>query len=294
VTHSHPDHFDPGSLLRFGRETMLIIPEVARESLLAVDMTHRVRELGFRNVIMLRWGDSHRVGDVEVAALPFYGEQPTNGAVLHPEVRNQGAVYVVHGPRLAAAFVADSGRDQLGQVLDVAKAWRGTRGPIDILFAGYRGWVTYPAQLAFSSVPRYLLFVPPVEWEVRQKLMNDASDAVDLAEAWGASILVPYGAGGAPWYWRRGLGPPFDGNAVDDPSFDPHPERVLEAAEQRLWVAGSGWLRSRVKVVVLRPGDAVSNLRGDCRIVTLPGLAWPQKRDKSGADAGSRLQHTKM
>jgi hypothetical protein len=84
ITHSHPDHFDPASLLRFPPETRMIVPRVDRETILAVAMESRLHELGFANVQVLDWGATALVGDIEVHALPFYGEQPTDCDVLHP------------------------------------------------------------------------------------------------------------------------------------------------------------------------------------------------------------------
>jgi anaerobic magnesium-protoporphyrin IX monomethyl ester cyclase len=296
ITHSHPDHFDLPSLMRFGRNALIIVPEVPRESLLSIDMRLRLNEVGFTNVVALRWGERYVIADAEIFVLPFHGEQPSSGHVLHPEVRNQGSVYVVRGPRLTAGFVADAGRDMLGSVSDVAKQWAREFGGIDLLFAGYRGWQTYPAQLAFSSVPQFLLFVPPEEWRIRQKLMNDPEDAIGLAEAWEASTLVPYGAGGAPWHWQRGLGPRLDGAAgvVEDPSFDPMPQRVDDAARRRLWVSGQGWLAARPRILHMHPGDGLLNARYRGRIVVKGGCAWPWARlDASRSDgqppgAGSR------
>lgn len=274
ITHAHPDHFDPGTLLQCGLDTPVIVPRVARESLLSIDLARRLAELGFRKVVPLGWGERVAIGDLEVHALPFYGEQPTSGAVLHPEVRNQGNCYVVAGPGLRAAFVADAGRDHAGDLREVASRWRAQHGRIDALFAGYRGWLTYPVQLLFSSVPQYVPLVPEEEWDVRQQLMTDAAGAVELAERWGAATLVPYGAGGAPWYWERGLGPRLDGEGREDPSFDPFPERVAEAAARRLNL-GARWVASPVKVRILRPGDGLADVRGDAAPVRAPGHAWP-------------------
>src|SRR5262249_49502323 len=56
VTHSHPDHFDLSTLLRLGPHTRICVPEVDRESLLAVDMAARLEQLGFVNVCRVRPG----------------------------------------------------------------------------------------------------------------------------------------------------------------------------------------------------------------------------------------------
>lgn len=286
ITHSHPDHFDPGSLLQFPLETRVVVPVLERETLLAVDMARRLRELGFTDVVSLAWGQRTSVGDVEVEALPFFGEQPTDGDVLHPDVRNNGNTYVVRTPRIAAAFLADSGRDGAGDVKHVAEASRRRDGPVDVVFSGYRGWITYPVQLVLSSVGRYILFVPPWLWAARQRLMNDVHDAVDVAERWGARWLVPYADGGAPWHWNVGLGPRLDGQVRENPGFDPLPDRLVDAARQRVVGPDGSTTGSSTRVLLLRPGDSVIDARGDARRVRVDGYAWPY--DGAGVDVGAR------
>ena len=275
LTHSHPDHFDPASLLRFRRDTRIIVPAVERETLLSVDMVRRVTELGFESVTPLVWGEWVRVGDIEIAALPFYGEQPAEDDVMHPEIRNAGNTYVVRTPSVSAAFVADSGRDPSGDVRAVARDWRAREGPVDFVFSGYRGWTIYPAQLLFSSVSRYLFFVPPSLWETRQRLMNGVDEAIDVAEHWGARFLVPYADGGAPWYWEAGLGPRLDGTGQENTTFDPFPERVLEAAQRRGQTGSGSVVSSPVEVLLLRPGDSVTLDADGRRVDRTPGHEWP-------------------
>jgi L-ascorbate metabolism protein UlaG (beta-lactamase superfamily) len=275
LTHSHPDHFDPGSLLRFGREVHVIVPSLERETVLSVDLAGRLRQLGFDRVTALGWGERLRVGDIEIAALPFRGEQPAEHDVLHPEVRNAGNTYVVRTPTTSCAFVADSGRDPSGDVKDVARRWAGREGPIDIVFSGYRGWQLYPFQLLFSSVSRFLLFVPPALWGTRQQLMNSVDDAIDVAESFGARYLVPYADGGAPWYWDLGLGPRLDGRGLENTTFDPFPERVVEAATRRGQTPTGSTIASPVEVVLLRPGESLSRTNDDFRVARTPGHEWP-------------------
>jgi L-ascorbate metabolism protein UlaG (beta-lactamase superfamily) len=274
ITHSHPDHFHPASLLQFPPDTHLIVPRVDRETLLTVALERRLRELGFAHISALDWWQSTRVGDVEVHALPFYGEQPTDGERLHPGIRNAGNTYLVRTPNFSAAFLVDSGRDGQGDVRDVAARARARLGAVDFVFAGYRGWLTYPAQLLFSSVARYLLFVPPALWGVRQQLMNTADDAVDVAERWGARYLVPYADGGAPWYWRIGLGPRLDDEAAETFGFDPFPERVLAAARRRTQSHDGQTLGSPVRPLLLRPGDSVRHAAAEATVLRIPGHAW--------------------
>jgi L-ascorbate metabolism protein UlaG (beta-lactamase superfamily) len=275
ITHSHPDHFDPGSLIQFPPDTRVIVPYVERETMLAVAMARRLRELGFTRVSVLEWGQATLVDDIEVHALPFYGEQPTDGEVLHPAIRNAGNIYLVRTPNFSAAFLADSGRDGQGDVKQVASRARANLGPIDVVFAGYRGWLTYPVQHLFSSVGRFLLFVPPWLWSVRQRIMIDADDAVDVAERWEARYIAGYADGGAPWHWNMGLGPRLDDMARESPAFDPFPERLVTRAETRSEAPDGTVLRSPVRSLLLRPGDSVRDLAGSATVVRLPGHAWP-------------------
>jgi L-ascorbate metabolism protein UlaG (beta-lactamase superfamily) len=277
ITHSHPDHFSLGSLLQVPADTLVVVPEVERETLLAVAMADRLREIGFTRVVELRWGDHVVIGDVEVHALPFLGEQPTDGVVLHREVRNAGNVYVVRTPEFSVALLADSGRDGLGDVRDVAVQARERLGPVDVVFSGYRGWHAYPVQHVFSSVARYLLFVPPALWGSRMQLMNDVEDALDVAERWGARVLVPYADGGAPWYWERGLGPRLDEARYEIAGVDPFPERVVDAAKHRIQTPDGGWLGSPVTVRVLRPNESLVEFAsgGGPQWRQLPLNSWP-------------------
>ncbi len=246
VTHSHPDHFDLGTLLRCGADTPIYVPVVARESVLAIDMRARLEALGFQAVHGVGPWERFRVGTAEVTALPFYGEQPTVGERLHPEVRNEGLTYLVEADGRRYAALADAGRDDSGDVKVLAARARKRYGPLDVLFGGYRGFALHPVRYVFSSVSRYLPFVPAADWGRRQQIMCDAADLLDVGERWGAARIVPYAAGGAPWYWLRGLGPRLDGSAPADPDTDPLPGHVLDVARRR---------GSAARVVSLRAGD---------------------------------------
>lgn len=275
LTHSHPDHLDPASVLRLPADVHYVIPEIPRETILSVDMARRLRELGCTRVSTLRWGEAITIGDVEVHALPFHGEQPTDARVLHPEVRNAGNTYFVRTPSCSCVFLADAGRDALGDTRDVAADTRRRLGPVDVVFCGYRGWLTYPVQLLFSSVARYLLFVPPEAWTVRQQLMTGPEGAVDIAERFGARYLVPYADGGAPWHWRIGLGPQLDREDDERPGFDLRPERVLEAAASRTHDVVGAAIASTVTPLLVRPGEALVDIGAGARVVRRPGHVWP-------------------
>lgn len=258
ITHSHPDHYDPGTLLRLGADTLICVPEVARESVLAIDMAARLRQLGFRRVRSLRPWDAFGVGGLRVVALPFHGEQPTVGERLHPEVRNEGLTYLVEAAGRRIAALADAGCDGAGDVRELAAQARARFGPADTVFGGHRGFALYPVQFAFSSVGRYLPFVPPGRWGERQRIMCDADDLIDVAERWSAARVVPYASGGAPWHWLRGLGPCLDGSVPNAEWAGPLPADVVAAAARRAVTRADGPIASPVSVLTLRPGERLA------------------------------------
>jgi L-ascorbate metabolism protein UlaG (beta-lactamase superfamily) len=263
ITHSHPDHFSLGCLLRFGADTPIIIPRVARESALSIDMAARLEQLGFRDVSALGWNETRRIRGGRIVALPFFGEQPTTGERLHLEVRNEGNAYLVELDGRRFLLVADCGRDAAGDAVALAEKMRQRVGPIDVLFGGYRAFPAYPIEYLFSSVAPYLLFVPQEGWGQRQRIMYGDDELVDLAESWRARHVVPYACGGAPWY--GGVGPGLD---------DPRPEGVLAAARSRAGPPDAPHA-SPVRVEILRPGDGFRVGRAALRVIRKAPHAWP-------------------
>jgi L-ascorbate metabolism protein UlaG (beta-lactamase superfamily) len=282
VTHSHQDHFHVDSLLRLGKDTPIFVPEVPRESALSVDMVYRLQELGFSRARPLRWHEETTIGDFRVIALPLYGEQPTTEAVLSSEIRNLGNTYLIEGEGRRYAFIADAGRDQLGDVRSLATAAFDRYGPLDVLFGGYRSFSLYPIQYALTSIPQYLLFTPPSLWGARQQIMNDAHALIDTAERWHASYVVPYADGGAPWYWQLGLGPRMDENErLRNIHSDPRPEAVVRAAAARS-EEGSRSISSPVATLIMRPGESLDfDAQGAAVILPNEGHLWPY----AGSDA---------
>lgn len=267
ITHSHGDHLHLGSLLTLPRDTAIIVPAVERESLFSTDCAFRLEQLGFTNVRALAWHSSQRVGPLSIHVLPFYGEQPTLGEGVHPGLFNEGATYLVRGPTRSAAFFADSGTDVRGSMHDVcALARRG--GSIDTLFCGVRGFKLKPIFFGFTTLDAFLVNVPLEALSTPQQLMADPREALALAKSLGAKTLVPCADGGAPWYWREGMGPKYPGypgepvegasSHHENPDADPYPERV-EALRRR----------GDPSVVVVRPGEALADRR------SVTGFAWP-------------------
>lgn len=258
ITHSHGDHFHLGSLLQLPRETRFFVPPVERESLFSTDCALRLRQLGFKNVEALPWWSERSIGDLTIQALPFYGEQPTDEEGVHSGLRNIGSTWTVRGPDGSAAFFADSGRDIAGDMDAVCAKTK----PVDVLFCGVRGFKLKPIFFGFTTLDAYLVDVPKRLLTTPQQLMADGPEALRYAKALKAR-LVPCADGGAPWYWREGMGPKypgFPGMPVDGASpyeenldADPFPERV------------GG------KSIVLRPGHSLKGTTPTSH----PPFVWP-------------------
>ncbi len=274
ITHSHGDHFHLGSLAQLPRTTRVFVPHVTRESLLATDCALRLEALGFVRVERLRWGEARDVEDVRVEALPFYGEQPTGGRGVYEGLFNEGNTWRLATPRLSCAFFADAGRDVRGDMEDVCRRL----APTQLLFCGIRGFRLRPIHYGFSTLDAYLANVPEAALTEPQQLMADAAEALRYGGLMGAQAVVPCADGGAPWYWREGMGPwypgypgvPVEGASAlaENPDADPYPERL--AQERR---RGRG---SRLPAaLVQRPGSVLHLNRGVPRVRALEGLEWP-------------------
>jgi L-ascorbate metabolism protein UlaG (beta-lactamase superfamily) len=280
ITHSHGDHFHLGSLLAFPRDTPIFVPYVARESILATDLAARLAQVGFTRIVAVKWWNRLRVGDLWLEALPFYGEQATSIELVYPELRNAGNTWIVRTPAVSAAFLADTGRDgagsMVGAALEAVRKW----GPVDVVFGGMRGFSLFPLFLPFTTLDAMFVNVPRELLAVRQELMHDGPQLLSAAECLGASHVVPYADGGAPWYRREGMGPSYPEypsypgvsepvGGREDPDSAPFPERLQEAAERRYGP------QPLVEPLLLRPGDLVRWEKSGPRIGQVEGFGWP-------------------
>lgn len=231
ITHSHGDHFHLGSLLQLPPETRFFVPPVERESLFSTDCAARLRQLGFANVEPLDWWSTRSIGDCTVQALPFFGEQPTDQHGVHPGLRNVGSTWKVTTDDARYAFFADAGHDVLGDMKSVCRETR-----VDVLFCGVRGFKLDPLFFSSTTLGAFLIDVPLDALTTPQQLMADGAQALDYAKRLGAEVLVPCADGGAPWYWREGMGPKYPGypgepvrgasRLDENPDADPFPERI--------------------------------------------------------------------
>ena len=288
ITHSHGDHFHLGSLLQLPRSTRILVPDTARESLFSTDIAARLRQAGFQHVEPMAWWATARVGDAEVSALPFHGEQPTDREGIYPGLFNHGNAWLVRSPGFSCAFAADAGHDIRE---DMAHVFRkvGKAGPVDVLFTGIRGFRIPPLFFAFSTLDPFLVNVPLDELSRPQRLMADPREALRWGKLLHARAVVPCADGGAPWYWREGMGPRYPGypgtpvegaNMLEEnPDADPFPERLE-------------WERARVsnapEALLLRPGEGLTVRAGAIQRVVHPRFRWPFQAPPLPARAAAR------
>ncbi len=273
ITHSHGDHFHLGSLLQLPRSTRIFVPAVERESLFSTDCVLRLEQLGFTHVEPLRWGEERQVGDMHVRALPFHGEQATDGEGVYPGLFNEGNAWRVRTPKFSAAFYADAGHDVRGDMRAVSRE----AGPVDVLFCGIRGFRLEPLFFGFTTLEAFLVNVPVDALTRPQQLMAGPEEALHFGELLGARYVVPCADGGAPWYWREGMGPrdpgyagtPVEGasHLDENPDADPFPERLVEVARLR---------RQGPRPLLLRPGEAFRwRGRSAPELVQQAPFRWP-------------------
>ena len=270
ITHCHPDHFDPASLLLFPATATIVVPPVPHETPLAFDMALRARQLGFSDVRTLGWNETLAIGGFTITALPFYGEQPL-GAHATPggrTDRNQGSTYHVAGPGgLTALFLADAGSDPTGSALALARRVRRSAGRVDLLFGNHRRWLVYPPQFITTSIPHYLCYVPDDELAVPQPIMLTPEQLTEIGAVLSARHVIPYAMGNAPWFAEIGLGP-ADASAGPAGAFD---GPVRTESDPDTLVAPAA------RQTLLTPGDQIESdtVRRDDRFAPIDPAAFP-------------------
>ena len=75
LSHSHWDHCDVATLLRFDKRTPILVPRVVRPTLFNPPIVPMLRRLGFTDVREVEHWRAERIEDVEIIPVPFHGEQ---------------------------------------------------------------------------------------------------------------------------------------------------------------------------------------------------------------------------
>jgi hypothetical protein len=169
ITHGHVDHWHVPSLLAHlpRRDTPVIVPRVPCPSLLTFqDFEQTLRTCG-QQALAPAWGETVRVGDIEVDILPFYGEQPVGvGTPLREGLRNWGNCYRFNTDDFSCLVLVDSGADPEGHMAQVVASSCRQRGPVDMVLACQREFLSP----FFGGLSHYWAALP---WARLQGLYRD-------------------------------------------------------------------------------------------------------------------------
>ncbi len=100
ITHGDNDHLHPASLLRFDPHTPIYLPRAPRRFAYQVDLEGVARLLGFTNVHFCAEWETVKLGEVDIVAAPFAGE---DWGLELPK-----RTYLVQHPSLTVYLTADA------------------------------------------------------------------------------------------------------------------------------------------------------------------------------------------
>jgi len=112
-SHSHWDHCDLQTLLWFDKRTPVLVPRHRRATIFNPPIAATLARLGFRDVREIDHWVPVRIGDFEVVAVPFRGEQD------EPDAEIDHYTYVIRTEGLTLFGGVDSYRDTLGDMRPV-------------------------------------------------------------------------------------------------------------------------------------------------------------------------------
>jgi glyoxylase-like metal-dependent hydrolase (beta-lactamase superfamily II) len=210
ISHGHGDHFSLASLMQFPRDTTIVVPAVARGSMLTDDMATLLRHAGFRSVVEATWYSRVRVGDIEISVYPFYGEQPWVGfAAPVAELRNAGNTYVIDVEGHKTWILIDAGVEHGCSMIDVAAQVADDHGELDLVMSNLRVFPWHPGQIDGSG--RYLFCFPidrledPSSWPQGTNITLGPDGVREILRATQARHFFPY----AHWWHAPGSGSPL-------------------------------------------------------------------------------------
>jgi L-ascorbate metabolism protein UlaG (beta-lactamase superfamily) len=208
ITHSHQDHWHLPTLMALPPDTTIVVPSVSRSSMLCPDFAATLRALGFKHVVPLAWGaPPFRCGDLEVHAVPFYGEQPLlSERPRHPDLRNHGNTYIVRHDSYSSWLLADAGNDWQGRMSDVAHDVTRQFGTIDWLISNLGEFTPYTP--SYITGGHYWLALSPdqlrrFEWMADNVVTLGVGGVAEICHTVQARKFLPY----AHWWTELGEAP---------------------------------------------------------------------------------------
>lgn len=198
ISHSHHDHWNLATLLMFPRDLPIIVPAVPRGSIMCPDFADILRRFGFTRVIVRNWFDpAVAIGDLEVHALPFYGEQQLRDEPPRdPALYSWGNTYAVTTEDYAAWCLVDTGVDARGSMAEIAPRVVEQVGAIDCVLGnvstcapwspleikqGVHHWLTLTA----DQIARFPSFKD-------QSLTLGPAGVAQICAGVGANVFLPY------------------------------------------------------------------------------------------------------
>lgn len=143
ITHQHSDHWHLPSLIDHATraDAPLLVPDVPVTNVLCPEQFADSAQRVGLDARKLAWGEHVRVGDIDIEAMPFYGEQPTFAAPGAPAgVRSYGNTYRITTPQFSALVLADAGTDPAGSIIEIARASCERHGPVDVVASCLRSF----------------------------------------------------------------------------------------------------------------------------------------------------------
>jgi len=181
-SHSHWDHCDITTLFNFDKRTPIVVPRVRKPSAFNPPILPMLDRLGFTDVREIDVWDRMRIGDIEVGAVPFHGEQDEPGAEI------DHYTYVMRTDGLSVYGGVDAFRDTYGEMVPVLERVRREWAP-DIAFLPVSR-MTYPWK--YGGVNGFCRNIDTTL--IGQSFQYTASpeQAVEWARALDARRVVPY------------------------------------------------------------------------------------------------------
>ncbi len=214
ITHSHLDHWNLPSLLatKMYKNGKVIVPWVPKENVNTCDYSSQLKNIGAQHKVG-RWGETYKVGNIEIDILPFYGEQASAKlSIADKNLRNWGNCYRVNTPQFSALLLVDSGKDPEGNMLQVVEKSVKQKGPVDFVLSCMREFASPFIPIGLSS------YILSLSFSQLKELSNDfhknklefstagPEGIVQICKAAKARGYMPYAQG----YVGEGIPIPFD------------------------------------------------------------------------------------
>jgi L-ascorbate metabolism protein UlaG (beta-lactamase superfamily) len=182
LTHSHWDHCNPETLVRFDKDVPILIPKVRRPSALNPPMVPMLRRFGFTNIREVGLWEPVTVGDIEIVAAPFYGEPDEPGAEI------DHYTYVMRTPGLTVYGGVDSYRDKWGDMRPVLEQVEREYHP-DVVFLPVSRVVYHFRDGSLNQFCRYVdEDLVPASFQYTA----GPEEAAQWSQALSAGLIVPY------------------------------------------------------------------------------------------------------